>query len=108
MWSDAAELEARRQRLRRNLRGLGTLELVTRVIGVGALVGIAVHAIVTSQGAGLMLSFWLVLGLVYLVAAFRFRVGASQASRELWRLEGEIEATSERQRGGHPYRTCHP
>ena len=98
-----AELEARRQLLRRNVRRLGVLELVTRVVGVGSLVGIALHAIVASQ-ASMMLAFWLVLGLAYLVAAFRVRVGASLVARELWRLEGEVDATRERWRPGHPYR----
>jgi hypothetical protein len=103
MARDEAELEARRQRLRRNLFGLGALELVSRVIGLGALVGLALQAIVASGGGSTMLlSIWLLLGLAYLLAASRFRVGVSLVSRELSRLEGE--ATRDRGTAGHPYR----
>lgn len=93
------------EQLRRDLRCLGAVELAARVIGLGVLIAIALFAIVTTEepGASAILSIGLGLALVYLAIAFRFRVGASQVSRDLWSLE---RTDRESPIHGDPYRSA--
>jgi len=105
----AANIEATREQLQYDARGLGVLELIQTVIGIGVLVAIAVRAILASQDGGMQtaMSCALILALAYLAMAFRMRAGAESARRELWLMEaGHTSAPSRTvpDASAHPYR----
>jgi len=104
-----ANIEATREQLRYDARGLGVLESIQTVIGIGVLVVIAVHAILASQDGGVQtaISCALILALAYLAMAFRMRSGAEIARRELWLMEAGHPSAPSRiapDASAHPYR----
>ncbi len=76
-------IEATREQLQRDVRGLGALESIQMVIGISVLATIAVRASFANGGVAIAV----ILALVYLAMAVRMRLGAESARRELWLLE---------------------
>jgi hypothetical protein len=96
--------------LRRDLRGLVALELLQLAAGVGALVSIAVRAILIEGDLDVAVSIAVVvlLALSYVLLALRVRCGQGVVRRELYAMEHRHrldEGTEELDGSSHPYRS---
>lgn len=102
---------ATREHLLDDLRGLSVLDFAQRFIAIGALVAIAVHAIVASpdDSARVEIGLVLTLALAFLALAARIRSGADLVRRDLWLLEATEDGRREHHDAdAHPYRAMPP
>lgn len=93
-------------RVRRDLRGLGALEVMLVVVGVGGLLAVDIRAFVIARNLEIELTIAAVvlLSLTYLVLALRIRAGRALLLRELHVMEdrhGRVTTTMI----DHPYRS---
>lgn len=95
------------ERLRRDLLGLVVLESAQRTIAIGALVAVAVRAVLLAEDRPTAIAITAVvfLALVYLALAFRVRMGQELLRRQLLEIELR-EGNTEPPSRSHPYRVA--